>query len=938
MAYIANTPEDVRVMLGAIGLESLDQLFDMIPPEYRLKRPLAIPEALGEMELTAQVGSLIGRNAGGDLRPCFLGAGSYDHFIPAVVDNLAARGEFYTAYTPYQAEASQGTLQATFEYQTLLTQLTGMDVANASLYDGGSAVAEAMLMALGVTRRQGRLVFAGSVHPEYRQVVATYAANLAPELVTVPPRGGRMDVEALAAAITEDTAAVVVQQPNFFGQLEDVAALVDAAHQKGAVAILSVDPISLGLLRRPGSYGADIVVAEGQSLGNPMAFGGPYLGMMACREEYVRKMPGRIVGQTTDRNGKRCWVLTLQTREQHIRREKATSNICTNQGLLALRASIYLAAVGPTGLRQAAELSTRKAHYAAEQLAGVSGLSVAFDGPFFKEFVIRSKQDPVHVLAEVGRLGFHGGIALGRWYPELADCILVAVTEKRTKDEIDGLADAYERQPLDQVRSSDQVETAAESSIGRSPCTSSTRPPCSSSPAVRGRATAILPKLDVPERPLDELSPAAHRAAAPPPLPELSELDIVRHYTNLSTLNMSIDANFYPLGSCTMKYNPKRNERLAAMPGLGAQHPYQDESTLQGLLAILYELQEFLAEIAGLHAVSLQPAAGAQGELAALLVAAAYFRDRGEKRTKVLIPDSAHGTNPASAHLAGFEAVTIRSDTRGLVDLDDFRSKLDDQTAVFMITNPNTVGLFDPQVGAIARLLHERGALLYLDGANMNAILGAVRPGDMGVDLMHYNPHKTFSGPHGGGGPGAGPIAVRDRLAPYLPAPIVARNDDGSYRLDFDYPKSIGRVRAFFGNTGVLFRAYCYIRSQGPDGLKAVSEHAVLNANYLMSLVRDVYPVPFGERCMHEFVSSARGLAREKGIRAMDVAKRLLDHNVHAPTVYFPLIVPEALMIEPTETEGRETLEAFANVLLAIAEEDAGHAARGAAHDADQPA
>jgi glycine dehydrogenase subunit 2 len=397
---------------------------------------------------------------------------------------------------------------------------------------------------------------------------------------------------------------------------------------------------------------------------------------------------------------------------------------------------------------------------------------------------------------------------------------------------------------------------------------------------------------------------------------------VVRHYTNLSTLNMSIDGNFYPLGSCTMKYNPKRNERLAAMPGLGAQHPYQDEGTLQGLLGILFDLQGILAEIAGLHAVSLQPAAGAHGELTALMVAAANFRDRGEKRTQILIPDSAHGTNPASAHIAGFEAVTIKSDSHGLVALDDFQAKLGDQTAVFMMTNPNTVGLFDPQIGTIARLLHERGALLYLDGANMNAILGIVRPGDMGVDLMHYNPHKTFSGPHGGGGPGAGPIAVRDQLAPYLPAPIVARGEDGVYFLDHERPKSIGRVRTFFGNTGVLFRAYCYIRSQGPEGLKQVAQHAVLNANYLMSLVKDTYPVHYSGPCMHEFVASARPIAKERGIRAMDIAKRLIDFNFHAPTVYFPLIVPEAMMIEPTETESRETLEAFDQVLRAIARED----------------
>ena len=445
MAYIANTPTDVEVMLETIGLDSLDQLFDMIPPEYRLARPLLIPRALGEIELTSQVSRLMSRNIGADLRPCFLGGGSYDHFVPAVVDHLASRGEFYTAYTPYQPEASQGTLQATFEYQTLIAQLTGMEVSNASLYDGGSAVAEAVLMALTVSGRRREIIVAGTVHPEYRQILATYMANLDCRLLTVEAKNGRLGESDLAAMLTDETAAVLIQYPNFFGQLEDVEALVDATHSKGALAIVSVDPISLGLLIRPGDYGADIVVAEGQGLGNPLCYGGPYLGIMACREEYVRKMPGRIVGETTDRNGKRCWVLTLQTREQHIRREKATSNICTNQGLLALRSSIYLALVGPSGLRQAAELSTRKAHYAAETLASVKGLSLAFEGPFFKEFVVRSSKEPRAVLAEVGRLGYHGGISLGGWYPELPDGILIAVTEKRTREEIDGLAHAFDR-------------------------------------------------------------------------------------------------------------------------------------------------------------------------------------------------------------------------------------------------------------------------------------------------------------------------------------------------------------------------------------------------------------------------------------------------------------------------------------------------------------
>jgi glycine dehydrogenase subunit 1 len=443
MAYILNTPDDVRGMLSAIGLDSLDDLFDMVPPEHRLNRPLAIPPALTELGLTTHVSEIAAKNEGADRRPCFLGGGCYDHFVPAVVDALASRGEFFTAYTPYQAEASQGTLQATFEYQTLITQMTGMDVSNASLYDGGSAVAEAVLMAMSVTKKAGRVIVAGTVHPEYHTITRTVLANLEPEVVSVAARGGRVDPSELAAAVTADTAAVVLQYPNFFGGLEDIKALVEAAHARGALAIVSVDPISLGLLRRPDTYGADIVVGEGQCLGNYLAYGGPYLGILACREEYVRKMPGRVVGQTTDRRGNRCWVLTLQTREQHIRREKATSNICTNQGLLALRASIYLAVMGPKGLREAAELSTRKAHYAAEMLTKVPGLSLAFDTPFFKEFTLRSTKPARGVLAEVGRQGFHGGIDLGQFRPEWSDLILVAVTEKRTKAEIDGLAEAY---------------------------------------------------------------------------------------------------------------------------------------------------------------------------------------------------------------------------------------------------------------------------------------------------------------------------------------------------------------------------------------------------------------------------------------------------------------------------------------------------------------
>lgn len=436
-----------------------------------------------------------------------------------------------------------------------------------------------------------------------------------------------------------------------------------------------------------------------------------------------------------------------------------------------------------------------------------------------------------------------------------------------------------------------------------------------------GRRCHRLPASDVPEVSLDTLIPPKYRSE-PPSLPEVGEIDLIRHFTNLSTRNMCIDTNFYPLGSCTMKYNPKRHERLAGLPGFANLHPHQDDDTLQGMLELLHGLQEYLIEISGLPAVSLQPAAGAQGELAALFVAAAYFRDKGQtQRHKVLVPDSAHGTNPASAALAGFETITVRSGADGLVDIEDLKSKIGPDSGVFMITNPNTLGLFEKNIKTITSMLHDVGALVYLDGANMNAILGITRPGDFGADMQHYNVHKTFTGPHGGGGPGAGPIAVRDFLAPYLPAPIV-RKDNDRYYLDHAMPKSIGRVRSFFGTIGILFRGYCYIRTLGRDGLKACSEHAVLNANYLRARVSEGFDVPHAGPCMHEFVASARNLMKEKKIRAMDVCKRLLDFGYHAPTVYFPLVVPEALMMEPTETESRETLDRFADTLLAIKEED----------------
>ncbi len=434
-----------------------------------------------------------------------------------------------------------------------------------------------------------------------------------------------------------------------------------------------------------------------------------------------------------------------------------------------------------------------------------------------------------------------------------------------------------------------------------------------------GRAAYSLADVDVPLQPALDAIPAKYRRTAPAALPEVSELDVVRHYSRLSQMNYGVDTHFYPLGSCTMKYNPKINEDAARMAGFARLHPLAPEAASQGALQLMYDLATMLAEIAGMDAVSLQPAAGAQGELAGVLMIRAYHAARGEKRTKVLIPDSAHGTNPASTALAGYEVIEVKSDAEGQVDIADLERHLAPDVAAFMITVPNTLGNFEPRVMEIAERCHAHGVQVYMDGANLNAILGLTRPGDLGFDVCHFNLHKTFTTPHGGGGPGAGPVGIKAHLEPFLPAPVVSKNDDG-YFLDWKRQQSIGKLQAFWGNFGMHVRAYTYIRTMGADGLRAVSENAVLNANYVMKRLEAHYDVAAPGPCMHECVLSARR-QKKLGVSAMDVAKRLLDLGFYAPSTYFPLIVEEALMIEPTETESKETLDAFCEAMIRIARE-----------------
>jgi len=432
-----------------------------------------------------------------------------------------------------------------------------------------------------------------------------------------------------------------------------------------------------------------------------------------------------------------------------------------------------------------------------------------------------------------------------------------------------------------------------------------------------GRRGHGLSAPDVPEVPLTQIVPPDALRQTAAALPEVSELDIVRHYTRLSHRNFSIDEGFYPLGSCTMKYNPKLHEEVARLPGFARLHPYTPEELAQGALRLLWELEEELAEISGMDRVTFQPAAGAHGELTGLLMIRAYFRARGEKRSRVIVPDSAHGTNPATAAMAGYEVITVRSDPRGNMDIDALRDAMDESVAAIMLTNPNTLGLFEEQIDRLSEIAHAKGCQMYMDGANFNAILGITRPGDQGFDVMHFNLHKTFTTPHGGGGPGAGAVGIKKHLEPFLPVPVVSKKKDG-YVLDYDRPQSIGKVRAFVGNFGNLVRAYAYVRTQGADGIRAIAEHAVLHANYVRERLRPYYDLPYDRVCKHEFVASGTRQKKRNGVTTRNIAKRILDYGFHAPTVYFPLIVEEAIMIEPTETENLQTLDEFIEAMIAI--------------------
>ena len=696
MAYTPHTEADRQAMLAAIGVRSLADLFQDVPERFRYP-DLHLPEALSEMEVLQEMEHLAGKNLVSGQMAMFLGAGAYHHFIPSVVPYLASRGEYATAYTPYQPEVSQGTLQSIFEYQSLMGRLTGMDVVNASHYDGATAMVEGALMAVRALQgKRDKILVSPSIHPQYRQTLRTYLSGDNQLQVSGDEEAGA-DLQDLEEAIDARTACVIVQNPDFFGDIHDLSRLSKVIHDAGALLVVVSNPITaLGLLQPPGAYGADIVAAEGQPLGIPLSFGGPYLGVLGCREALVRRLPGRLVGETVDAEGRRGFVLTLTPREQHIRREKATSNICTNQGLMALMSGIYLACMGKQGLRLVAEMCYHKAHFAAQEIGNLKGYSVVNSGPFFNEFVIRCPKPAAEINQALLRREILGGYDLHLDYPNREKQMLLCVTEN------------------EHTRTNHQVgRWIEEGSRMTEPLIFELSSP--------GRTAFSLPKLDVPASALP-----VEFLRADLDLPEVSELDLVRHYTRLSQLNFAIDTHFYPLGSCTMKYNPKVNERTAALPGFSLAHPHQPAATVQGCLELMYLLQEALREIAGFAQVSLQPAAGRSWRTLGCPDDQSLSSEAREilPRVRMLIPDSAHGTNPASSAMAGFQVVEVPSDSRGNIDLNALKSLCGQDVAGLMLTNPNTLGLFEEHVLEVSEAIHRCGGLMYGDGRKSQRAVG----------------------------------------------------------------------------------------------------------------------------------------------------------------------------------------------------------------------
>jgi glycine dehydrogenase len=869
--HIGPGEADIAAMLRTVGVADLDELAARaLPASIRAAAPLALPPPLDEAGTLAELAALAARNA---TVKSLIGLGYHGTHTPAVIRrNVLENPGWYTAYTPYQSEISQGRLEALLTFQTLICDLTAMPIANASLLDEATAVAEAVHMAHAVAKTKSDVVaVAADLHPQSRAVLATRAWPLGWRLVDLAPG----DADAICAA---KPFAVVLQYPGTTGAIRDLRPEIAAAKQAGALAVVAADPLSLVALTPPGEMGADVVVGSAQRFGVPMGFGGPHAAFFATRDAYKRAMPGRLVGISQDAAGAPALRLALQTREQHIRREKATSNICTAQVLLAVMAAFYAVWHGPDGLRRIA----RRVNLQARLLAGAAlraGLRLRHDA-FFDTLAIEAGGRADAIMAAALAAGFN----LRRLD---ASGIAVALDETVTRDELAALAGVLG------------------ASVGSAP-------------------PSIPPALHRGTKPLTHPVFGAYHA----------EHEMTRWLKRLEERDVALTRSMIPLGSCTMKLNAAAEMLPITLPGFANLHPFAPPEQTLGYRVLIDRLEAWLAAVTGFAGVSLQPNAGSQGEYAGLLAIRGYHAARGETRRDVcLIPASAHGTNPASAAMAGLTVVVVACDRAGNIDLDDLGAKAAlhaDRLAALMVTYPSTHGVFEEEIGAICARVHAAGGQVYMDGANMNAQVGLTSPAAIGADVCHLNLHKTFCIPHGGGGPGVGPIAVAPHLLAHLP--------NHPLRADAGPASGPGPVAAApFGSAMILPISYAYIRMMGAAGLKRATEVAILNANYVAARLAPHYPVLYtGAHGLvaHECIVDCRGFGSEAGVQVEDIAKRLQDFGFHAPTVSFP--VPGTLMIEPTESESRTELDRFCEAMIAIRREIAA-IADGTLDRADNP-
>jgi glycine dehydrogenase len=863
--HVAPRDAEITEMLAALGYQSLDELADAtVPAAIRLKQPLALGEPLGEHELLEELKNLASDN---QVLRSFIGQGYYDTITPPVIlRNVLENPGWYTQYTPYQAEISQGRLEALVNFQTMIEDLTALPMANASLLDEATAAAEAVLMCVERAGRQRTTFWVqAATHPQTIAVMSTRAEPLGITL-----RVGTTDE--IAAALGPEVAGVLLSYPTTDGRVEDYRALIEKVHAAGASAVMACDLLALTLLVPPGELGADIALGSSQRFGVPLGFGGPHAAFMACKDDFRRLIPGRIIGVSRDARGKTAFRLALQTREQHIRREKALSNICTAQVLLAVMSSMYAVYHGPEGLTQ---IARRVRAFTALVAAGLTRLGHApRPGTYFD--TLRIDLDP-HRKAEVLARAVERGLNLRRY----DDGVGISCDETTSHADVHDLLESF-------------VPGGGDLPFEVAELIAATEVPDLPSELVRTSAFLTHPTF--------------HRYHA--------EHEMLRYLSRLQAKDLSLTTSMIPLGSCTMKLNATTEMLPITWPEFARIHPFAPAEQTGGYRALFEQLEAWLAEITGFHAVSLQPNSGAQGEYAGLLAIRAYHAARGDKRTVCLIPQSAHGTNPASAVLAGMKVVVVASAPDGTIDLADLRAKAEKhahELAALMVTYPSTHGVFEEGIREVCEIVHAAGGQVYMDGANMNAQVGLTRPADIGADVCHLNLHKTFCIPHGGGGPGMGPIAVAKHLAPYLPGhPLAAPGT-----------QPVGPVSAApWGSASILPISFAYIAMMGEPGLKRATQVAILAANYIAHRLGSHYPVLYtgqNGRVAHELILDCRGFKKTAGIEAEDIAKRLMDYGFHAPTMSFP--VPGTLMVEPTESESKAELDRFCDAMIAIRQE-----------------